>query len=90
MDFGDPDLEAAIAHARGKQKQVVAIVAGHMHQSLRGGGTRTWLAERDGTLYLNAARVPRVFKERGLEKRHVVEVIVEGERATAKEVLFDG
>lgn len=90
VDFGDPDLESAIEHARRKEKRVVAIVAGHMHQALRGGGTRKWIEEREGTLFLNAARVPRVFKEDGREKRHVVEVLVEGDRATAKEVLFDG
>ena len=51
---------------------------------------RTWTVERDGTLYLNAARVPRVFKDAGREKRHVVELIVDGDAVTVKEVLFDG
>lgn len=88
-DFGDPDLEAAITHARVKGKRVVAVVAGHMHHALRGRGTRHWRVERGGTLYVNAARVPRVFKENGREKRHYVEVVVEGERATAREVLFE-
>ncbi len=90
VDFGDPDLEAAIAHAQQMGKHVAAVVAGHMHHALRGGGTRSWTAERNGTLYLNAARVPRVFKEGGREKRHVVELVVESDRATAREVLFDG
>ena len=90
MDFGDPDLETAIAHARRAGKRVVGIVAGHMHHALRGGGSRCWLAEQSGTLYVNSARVPRVFKSEGREKRHVVEVIVESESAMAREVLFDG
>src|SRR5699024_5649641 len=30
-DFGDPDLQAAIAHARGTGRRVLAVVAGHMH-----------------------------------------------------------
>jgi uncharacterized protein (TIGR04168 family) len=90
IDFGDPDLEAAIAHAKRSGKHVLAVLAGHMHHALRGGGTRKWIVEREGTLYLNAARVPRVFKEAGREKRHVVEVVLTGDHATAKEVLFDG
>jgi uncharacterized protein (TIGR04168 family) len=87
-DFGDPDLEQAIAHARDEGKQVVAVVAGHMHHALRGRGTRKWIERRDETLYVNAARVPRVFKEAGAERRHFVEVVIDGERAEAREVLF--
>jgi len=88
-DFGDPDLESAIQHARTKGKRVVAVIAGHMHHALKGRGTRQWLEERDGTLYVNAARVPRVFREHGREKRHYVEVVIDRDRATAKEVLFE-
>jgi uncharacterized protein (TIGR04168 family) len=90
IDFGDPDLESAIAYARQRGKHVVAIAAGHMHHALRGGGMRRWTEERDGTLYLNAARVPRVFKEANVEKRHLIELVVEGDHATAREILFDG
>ncbi len=88
-DFGDPDLEAAVQHARVKGKRVLAVIAGHMHHALRGRGTRRWREEKDGTLYVNAARVPRVFKEHGREKRHYVEVVVEADRASAREVLFE-
>jgi len=89
-DFGDPDLEQAITHARVKGKRVIAVIAGHMHHALKGRGTRKWIEEQDGTLYVNAARVPRVFKQDGVEKRHYVELVIEGERATAREVLFEG
>lgn len=89
-DFGDPDLEAAITHARVKGKRVLAVIAGHMHHALRGRGTREWRQEKDGTLYVNAARVPRVFKQDGREKRHYVEVVIERDRATAREILFEG
>jgi uncharacterized protein (TIGR04168 family) len=89
-DFGDPDLEAAITHARVKGKRVVAVLAGHMHHALKGRGMRRWLEEKDGTLYVNAARVPRVFKQGGVEQRHYVEVTIDGDRASAREVLFQG
>lgn len=89
-DFGDADLEAAVAHARSKGKHVLAVLAGHMHHALRGraGGTRKWTDEREGTLYVNAARVPRVFREDGVEKRHFVEVQIGPSGASAREVLF--
>lgn len=87
-DFGDPDLETAITYARNKGKRVLAVIAGHMHHALRGRGTRKWIEERDGTVYVNAARVPRVFKENDREKRHYVEVVIDRDRATAREVLF--
>jgi uncharacterized protein (TIGR04168 family) len=91
-DFGDPDLRAAIDHARARGKHVVAVLAGHMHHALRGvGGQRTWLARDErGTLHVNAARVPRVFTERGKERRHHVEVVIDGDSAEAREVLVDG
>jgi len=89
-DFGDPDLEQAIQHARVKGKRVVAVIAGHMHHALKGRGTRKWIEERDGTTYVNAARVPRVFKHEGREKRHYVEVVIEGDRVSVREVLFEG
>ena len=88
-DFGDPDLRVAIEHARQKGKRVIAVIGGHMHHALRGGGTRSWtLRDEDGALYVNAARVPRVFREEGKERRHLVEVSIDGERAEAREVLF--
>ena len=87
-DFGDPDLEIAIAHARSCGKRVLAVVAGHMHHALRLRGTRKWIEERDDTLYVNAARVPRVFKHEGKEQRHLVEITIDDDRASAREVLF--
>lgn len=59
-DWGDPDLGRAIAYARAQGKRVRAVVAGHMHQRLKGGGLRRWRERRDDTLFVNAARVPRV------------------------------
>jgi len=73
-DQGDPDLAAAVRHARSLGKKVQAVVAGHMHRRLKGGGERRWMLERDGTLYLNAARVPRVFQRDDIQLRHHVEL----------------
>ena len=83
-DWGDRDLEAAIAHARGLGKRVLAVIAGHMHHRLKGGGERRWQLEREGTLYVNAARVPRIERRGAAELRYHVRVETDGERATAE------
>jgi len=86
-DQGDPDLADAVAFARESGRQVLAVVAGHMHHRLRGGGTRSWQASRDGVLYVNAARVPRVFREGGRTVRHHVALTVDDDGCSAREVL---
>lgn len=90
LDFGDPDLAEAVLYARRIGKRVLAVVAGHMHHKVRGGGTRRWLVEREGTLYVNAARVPRVFRRAGRRVRHHVELVVDGPECRAREVLLEG
>ncbi len=62
-DYGDPDLQSAIRTAKASGKQVPLVAFGHMHHNLRHRKDR--LRQRvclssDGTLYLNAACVPRV------------------------------
>ena len=50
----------AIAATKARGKRVPLVVFGHMHRTLQGEATRrTSLVERDGTLYLNVAEVPR-------------------------------
>lgn len=86
-DYGDPDLRAAVDHARTRGKRVVAVVAGHMHHRLRGGGVRKWLVRKDGTLFINAARVPRIFKSDGVRYHHHIDLSYEPGRCEAVEVL---
>lgn len=88
-DFGDPDLERAIAYARRRGKNVRAVVAGHMHHHLEDGGQRRWRVEKGGVLYVNAARVPRVFTRGERTLRHHVELVIEADTARAHEVLLD-
>lgn len=82
-DWGDVDLERALTRSKSR---VRAVVAGHMHHAVRGGGLREWCVERDGVLYVNAARVPRIFENEGRTHRHHVELVVEKGRARAREV----
>ncbi|MFK7991563.1 MAG: metallophosphoesterase [Sandaracinaceae bacterium] len=87
-DFGDLDLERAIEHALRRGRTVRAVVAGHMHHELRGGGARRWKHERGGVLYINAARVPRVFERAGRTLRHHVALTLGEDGAHAREVLL--
>lgn len=86
-DHGDPDLRAAIDHARARGKTVLAVLAGHMHHRLRGGGRRPSTVREGETLFVNAARVPRTWREDGVVRRSWTEVVIEGERAEAREVI---
>ncbi|MEZ4339724.1 MAG: metallophosphoesterase family protein [Sandaracinaceae bacterium] len=86
-DFGDADLEHAIAYAKAAGKRVRAVIAGHMHHAVRGGGVRRWRVRRDGVLYVNAARVPRIFERDGRTLRHHVELTLDADRVRAREIL---
>jgi uncharacterized protein (TIGR04168 family) len=62
-DYGDPDLAAAIAQIRHLDKCIPLVAFGHMHHQLR--HTQARLRKmveigEEGTLYLNAASVPRI------------------------------
>ena len=83
-DWGDPDLRAAISHARAKDKRVLAVIAGHMHHRVKGGGERAWRVEQDGILYVNAARVPRIERHPAGERRYHVCFETDGETARAE------
>jgi len=61
-DWGDRDLALAIQRIEGFGLRVRAVIAGHMHHRLvhPRGGERTRFVRREGTLFVNAAHVPRV------------------------------
>jgi uncharacterized protein (TIGR04168 family) len=63
-DYGDPDLAEAIAMLQAQGKSIPLVTFGHMHHKLR--HTKERLREPlviapSGTIYLNAARCPRIF-----------------------------
>lgn len=63
-DYGDPDFAAAIAQAKALGKSIPLVTFGHMHHSLRHTKSRLRRAVHVDaeTLYLNAARVPRIVE----------------------------
>lgn len=72
-DFGDPDFAEAIAKVRSTGKQIPLVTFGHMHHNLRHRKdilrTRVTVCEH-GTVYLNAASVPRVKEIDGVKCRN--------------------
>jgi uncharacterized protein (TIGR04168 family) len=92
-DFGDPDLAQAIAYARSQGKGVLAVVAGHMHHHVRKrslqDGQRTKALRREGTLYLNTARVPRIFEQEGQTIHYFQELVLDfAAKPQASEVFW--
>ncbi len=62
-DYGDPDLTDALAQTRALGKNLPLVVFGHMHHKLRHTTERLrkqLLVSSEGTVYLNAASVPRI------------------------------
>jgi uncharacterized protein (TIGR04168 family) len=78
-DYGDPDLEAAISILQAQGKSIPLVTFGHMHHKLR--HTKECLRQpivvHPGTLYLNAARCPRILStiERTLRNFSLVTII---------------
>ena len=63
-------------------KRVVAVIAGHMHRGLKGGGQRPGLVTVGGIPYLNAAEVPRI---RDGKHHHVAVTVADGVAAFAEQ-----
>ncbi|MBV9386221.1 MAG: TIGR04168 family protein [Chroococcidiopsidaceae cyanobacterium CP_BM_ER_R8_30] len=64
-DYGDPDFSEAIAQTRAVGKTIPLVTFGHMHHKLRHTSKhlRTPIyASQEGTVYLNAASVPRIVQ----------------------------
>jgi uncharacterized protein (TIGR04168 family) len=89
-DWGDPDLAAAVRYAREHGRRPLAVVAGHMHWALRDQPQRLrrWQLQKDGVLYVNAARVPRVWGERQRTLRQHIALEFSASGASAHEVVY--
>lgn len=89
-DHGDRDLTEAISQMKQKGCHISAVIAGHMHHALRGGGKRKWLKKEDHTTYINAARVPRIIKKSASTARHHVRICIANQgEAEVEQVFWD-
>ncbi|MFM7426182.1 MAG: TIGR04168 family protein [Elainella sp.] len=98
-DYGDQDLTEAIAQSRALGKQVPLVTFGHMHHSLRHTKARLrtqLVADDSGTVYLNAASVPRILPpekdgpsgSKGLRRRNFSLVILEQGQVTQASLVW--
>ncbi|BAZ82425.1 TIGR04168 family protein [Sphaerospermopsis kisseleviana CS-549] len=90
-DFGDPDLAAAISQSINMNKMVSLVAFGHMHRNLR--HTKKVLRKAifrspEGTIYLNAANVPRIISENGGNRRNFSLVELEGGVVTKASLVW--
>lgn len=78
-DHGDPDFADAIVLSRQMGKRIPLVTFGHMHHRLRHTQTqlRTQIQSELGTIYLNAARVPRIIEKNGQKQRNFSFVTLE-------------
>ncbi len=76
-DFGDPDLTDAITQVRAAGKRIPLVTFGHMHHNLRHTKqqlrTATYTSP-EGTIYLNAASVPRIIQN-GSDRRRNFSIV---------------
>jgi uncharacterized protein (TIGR04168 family) len=91
-DHGDPDLTDAIHLIKTQGKQIPLVTFGHMHHDLRNrkDRLRTSAITKNNTLYLNAARCPRVIEtDRGLLRNFTIVTFVGLELRSAELVWVD-
>jgi uncharacterized protein (TIGR04168 family) len=92
-DFGDPDLAEAISRSLTVGKIVPLVAFGHMHHSLR--YTKKVKRKRiftnpNGTIYLNAASVPRIVENSGEKLRNFSIVLMEGNVVSQVSLVWVG
>ncbi|MBW4574437.1 MAG: TIGR04168 family protein [Aphanothece sp. CMT-3BRIN-NPC111] len=92
-DFGDPDFENAIAQTRASGKCIPLVTFGHMHHNLR--HTKEQLrspihVSSQGTVYLNAASVPRIIQSENNRLRNFSLVSLQAGAVTEISLIWVG
>ncbi len=89
-DYGDPDLTAAIAQTRQQGKQIPLVAFGHMHHNLRHSSQRRKILAVDeaGTVYVNAACVPRIVPTDGGSRRNFTIVTLAAGQVTQVSLMW--
>ncbi|MBW4645517.1 MAG: TIGR04168 family protein [Goleter apudmare HA4340-LM2] len=92
-DFGDPDLAEAISQGLTRGKTIPLVAFGHMHHTLRHTKKvlrRPVFRSPEGTIYLNAARVPRIEENNGEKLRNFSIVNLEADMVTQASLIWVG
>lgn len=91
LDWGDVDYRFAIDYAKSKGKKVLAAIAGHMHHRVKHKSIeRKWHTQIENTNYINAAKVPRIFKKGEKTLHHHIELIIQEDfQITVREIFVE-
>lgn len=92
-DFGDPDLAAAISQTLTAGKRIPLVTFGHMHRTLRHTKKQQRKAvfkSPEGTIYLNAANVPRILDDQGQRLRNFSIVSLEAGEVSQVSLVWVG
>lgn len=92
-DHGDPDFAQAIAFAHNFGKQIPLVTFGHMHHRLRHTQSRLrtrLTTDTKGTIYLNAAAVPRIIEHNGDRQRNFSIVTLKNHKVSKISLIWVG
>lgn len=90
-DFGDPDFAEAIAQTRILGKAIPLVAFGHMHHNLRHTQAQlrtAFFVSSEGTVYLNAARVPRIITTQTQQQHNFSLVTLEKGKVTQASLVW--
>lgn len=89
-DFGDPDFTEAITQTRASGKKIHLVTFGHMHHKLRHTQQqlRKPIVVAEGTVYLNAASVPRIIQKGSDRQRNFSIVYLQGSTVTQVSLVW--
>ncbi|MEG3990142.1 TIGR04168 family protein [Microcoleus sp. S28C3] len=92
-DWGDPDFAEAIDRTRSSGKHIPLVTFGHMHHKLR--HTKQELRKSlevsaEGTVYLNAASVPRIVERECSKLRNFSIVLLENGAVSEVSMVWVG
>ncbi len=91
LDWGDTDYRYAIDYAKSGGKKVLAAIGGHLHRKIKKTKLeRNWHFKTQETNYINAAKVPRIFKKGEKTIHYHIELIIkEDMQTTVREVFVE-
>jgi len=92
-DWGDPDFALAIDRTRSSGKHIPLVTFGHMHHKLRHTKQdlrKSLSVSAEGTVYLNAASVPRIIERECSKLRNFSIVLLESGVVSEASLIWVG
>ena len=92
-DWGDPDFALAIDQTRSSGKHIPLVTFGHMHHKLRHTKQdlrKSLSVSAEGTVYLNAASVPRIVERECSKLRNFSIVLLESGVVSEASLIWVG